>query len=56
MLVRVEQDTNGGYTLHLGQATASVTYDEARLLLTKLSRALSGAKPYTTTSPAKWRR
>ena len=56
MPIRIEHDTHGGYMLHMGYRTnIRLSADEARILLTTLSRALSTPKPRAVT-PAKWGR
>jgi predicted DNA-binding transcriptional regulator YafY len=56
MPIRIEHDTHGGYRLCLGyRTTVQLSYDEARILLTTLSRALTAPKPRAVT-PAKWGR
>lgn len=56
MTIRIDHDRHGGYVLHIGYRTdIRLSDDEARILLTALSRALTTPKPRAV-SPAKWRR
>lgn len=55
MPIRIEHDAHGGYVLHIGYRTdIRLSNDEARILLTTLSRELSAPKPGAV-SPAKAR-